>query len=389
MRDFVFTSPTKIYFGKGVENNVGQVLIEAGYKTCLLVYGSGSIVKSGLYDRIKEKLDKVNLKVFEISGVVANPLIGKVREGVKVCKENNVDVILAIGGGSVIDTAKAISVGAKVDFDPYLFNLGEKTPKEKIDVVTILTISAAGSELSNSCVISDTTRNLKRGFNSDLIRPVISFLNPELTYSVSKYQTACGVVDILMHTLERFIVLDDAELTSNIAVGLMKTVISNGLICYNDPTNYEARSNIMLASSLSHNGLTSLGIKFFFTVHKLEHELSGFYPSVAHGAGLAILWHAWARYVVDKHPQKFAKFGYDVLGFIPTNNVLEDALHSIDFLESYFKQLGMPTRLSELEINNIDIVSMSLSVTLNKTKKVLGIVDLDYDDVVNIYKLAL
>ena len=389
MINFEFISPTKIYFGKDVvDNNLSKELKERKYQRCLLVYGKSSIFKMGLYDKVINILKDDNIQCWELGGVEANPKIELVRKGVEIIDKHDIDIILAVGGGSVIDTAKLIGVSKDIDFDPFEFNLGNKKPSKSIDVFTILTISAAGSELSNSCVISNDELKLKRGFNSDLIRPKVSFLDPTLTYSVSKYQTACGIVDILMHTLERYIVLDESEITHNMAEGLMRTVIQMGPIAYNDPTNYDARSNLMLASSLSHNGLTSLGVKMFFTVHKLEHELSGFYPEVAHGAGLAILWPAWARYVVNKFPEKFAKLAHNVLNIEKTDDLLFDALKGIDYLEKFFKSIGMPTRLRDLNIDSFDYDGMALSATSNKTKKVLGIIDLDYNDIVNIYKMS-
>lgn len=389
MINFIFTSPTKIFFGKGVEKEIGEKLKEYNYHKCLLVYGKSSIFKIGLYDTIVESLKKNNIEYLELSGIEANPKVDKVRIGVEMVKNNNIDVIVAIGGGSVIDTAKSIGVSSYVDFDPYLFNLGEKKPLKCVPIWTILTISAAGSELSNSCVISDPVHNLKRGFNSDLIRPQVSFLNPELTYSVSNYQKACGIVDILMHTLERFLVEEDAEITKNMAVGLMKTVLNEGLKVYNNPNDYASHANIMLASSLSHNGLTNLGLPMYFTVHKLEHELSGFYDKVAHGAGLAILYPAWARYVAPKHPKLFQRFTLEVLELPTTNDALEDALVGINHLENFFKKIQMPTRLSDLKIDNIDLKAMALSATSNGSKQVLGIENLSFDDVLNIYKNAL
>lgn len=388
MINFNFESPTRIHFGKGVEKEVCKKIVDSGYHKCLLVYGEGSIFKLGLYDILIKGFKENNIQYYELGGIEANPKIDKVRIGVSIVKENHIDLILAVGGGSVIDTAKSIGVGACVDFDPYLFNMGLKKPEQSVPVWTILTISAAGSELSNSCVISDPERNLKRGFNSDIIRPEVSFLNPELTYSVSPYQTACGIVDILMHTLERYLVEDDFTITKNIAAGVMKTVLAEGKIVLEKPFDYDARANLMLASSLSHNGLTNLGLKMFFTVHKLEHELSGFYDEVAHAAGLSILYPAWARYVVKNHQKLFQKFAAEVLGLGLTNDPLKDALMGIDYLENYFKEIGMPTRLSELNIPSIDILAMAKSATDNGQKEILGIDILTMDDVIKIYESA-
>ena len=388
MLNFEFQSPTKIYFGKGVENKLGEVLKEAGHHKVLLHYGMGSIFKSGLYDKLMASLKEAGFKVFELGGVEANPKIDLVRKGVALVKEKGIDAVVACGGGSVIDSAKLIAVASTSDVDPWEYSMHHEQVSSTLDLAVVLTISAAGSELSNSCVISNPVNNLKRGFNSDLIRPKWAFLNPELTYSVSKYQTACGVVDILMHTFERYLTYDNAPLTRNIANGLIKTVIEKGLICYNEPNNYDARADIMLASSLSHNGLTGLGIKMFFTVHKLEHEVSGFYPSVAHGAGLAVLFPVWAEEMIPNHTKLFSDFAVNALGIKDTGDELANALDGIKYLRSYFVSLEMPHSLREFGIKEEDLPKLALSATQNKTASVLGITDLEYEDVLKIYQNA-
>ncbi len=388
MLNFEFQSPTKIYFGKGVEAKLGQVLKDAGHKRILFHYGKGSIFKNGLYERLMTTLKDAGLEVFELGGVEANPKIDLVRKGVALVKEKGIDAVVACGGGSVIDSAKLIAVASTSDVDPWEYSMHKEIVKTTLDLACILTISAAGSELSNSCVISNPENNLKRGFNSDLIRPKWAFLNPELTYSVSKYQTACGVVDILMHTFERYLTYDNAPLTRSMANGLIKTVIDNGLVCFNDPTNYDARAQIMLASSLSHNGLTGLGIKMFFTVHKLEHEVSGFYPSVAHGAGLAVLFPVWAEEMIPNHTKLFSDFAVNALGIKDTGDELANALDGIKYIRSYFVSLEMPHSLREFGIKEEDLPKLALSATQNKTASVLGITDLEYEDVLKIYQNA-
>ena len=388
MLDFEFISPTKIYFGKDKEKQIGEILYQHHKKRCLIVYGQSSIFKLGLYDLVKASLNEYHIECYELGGILPNPRIDKVREGVKIVKDYDIDSLLAIGGGSVIDTAKLIGVSALVDFDPWEFFLGKK-PIDTIDVYTILTISAAGSELSNSCVINNPQYHLKRGFNSDIIRPKVAILNPALTFSVSKYQTACGIVDILMHTLERYLVLDDSPLAFSLAEGLMKTVLEYGKIAYLAPTNYEARAVLMLSSSLSHNGLTGMGSKMYFTVHKLEHELSGFYEEIAHGAGLSVLFLAWARYLVNDYPELFKKLAINVLGIDNIGDDLVIANKGIDYLEDYFKFLNMPTRLRDFNITNLDIEGMANSVTANKLQKVVGFKELSFEDVLKIYQLSL
>ena len=388
MRDFVFQSPTKIYFGRGVEEKIGQVLKDAHHKRVLLHYGSGSIFKNGLYERIIASLKMVGLEVFELGGVQANPIIDLVRLGVNLVKQEHIDVIVACGGGSVIDSAKLIAVASTTDIDPWEYSMHHAIAENVLDLACILTISAAGSELSNSCVISNPDNNLKRGFNSDLIRPKWAFLNPELTYSVGPYQTSCGVVDILMHTFERYLTYDEAPLTRNMANGLIKTVLHYGKECYDHPTDYDARANIMLASSLSHNGLTGLGIKMYFTVHKLEHEVSGFYPNVAHGAGLAVLFPIWAKEMIPSHTHLFSEFALHALGLDDTKDELKNAYLGINYLSEYFTSLGMPKMLREFGIQKEDLSKMALSATQNGNALVLGITDLTYEDVLKIYQKA-
>ena len=387
MNNFEFVSPTKIYFGKDVELKIGNCIKEKGYKKVLLHYGKSSIFKSGLYDRITNSLKENDIDFIELGGVEANPKIDLVRIGVELVKKENVDLILAVGGGSVIDSAKLISVASITEFDPWLYNMHEVTPINAIDLMVVLTISAAGSELSNSCVISNPDYILKRGFNSDLIRPKYAFLNPELTYTVSKHQTGCGIVDILMHTLERYLVLEEeAHLTFSIAEGLMKTVLKEGLVVIENPNDYVSRANLMLASSLSHNGLTGMGVKMFFTVHKLEHELSGFYDEVAHGAGLSILFPAWARFIAKKNPKKLAMFARNVLDVQNTGDDYKDALEGINQLESYFRKIGMPVRMKDLGLIDVKFEEMADSATNFGKNVVLGIENLDKYDIIKIYK---
>ena len=388
MLDFVFQSPTKIFFGKGAELKIGSVLKEAGHQKVLLHYGKSSIFQNGLYDRLMDSLTSAGLEVYPLGGVEANPKIGLVRTGVALVKKEHIDVIVACGGGSVIDSAKLIGVASLTDVDPWDYSMHKEVATKTLDLACVLTISAAGSELSNSCVISNPENNLKRGFNSEAIRPKWAFLNPEHTYSVSKYQTACGVIDILMHTFERYLTYDDAPLTRRIADGLIKTVIEQGQICYQEPTNYDARANIMLASSLSHNGLTGLGIKMFFTVHKLEHEVSGFYESVAHGAGLAVLFPIWAREMLPNHAKLFSDFAVNAIGIKDTGNEIQNGTLAIDYLSNYFASLGMPKDLRSFGIKKEDLPKMALSATQNGNALVFGITDLKYEDVLAIYEKA-
>lgn len=385
MINFEFVSPTKIYFGRKQEENIGKILCDYGYKNILFHYGQTSIFKSGLYDRVVNSLKEYSINYIELGGVLPNPKIDLVRTGVEIVKNNKIELILAVGGGSVIDSAKAIACGAKVDFDPWLFNLHQKTPKEVLPVATILTISAAGSELSNSCVISNLDTNIKNGFNSDLIRPIFSILNPELTFSVSPYQTACGIVDILMHTLERYFNdVENSYFTDEIALGIIKATIKSGLIVMKNPQDYEARASLMIASSYSHNGLTGLGTKMYFTVHKLEHILSGMHDEVAHGAGLAILFPAWAKYTKDLLIDKWTRLGL-AIGIKEDEEIVDN---TIDYFYNLFKDLNMPVSLTEVNVSENEFEEFATRATNNINNCVLGVKNIFKEDVIAILKLA-
>ena len=386
--NFTYYSPTKIYFGVNEEEKIGSIIKEYGFKKVLLHYGTGSIKKTGLYKKIIDSLDESRINYVELGGVEPNPDITLVRKGIDLCKKENVDFILAVGGGSVIDSAKSIASSVLVDIDPLDLTLHLREVTKALPIGVILTISAAGSELSNSCVISDRTTLLKNGFNSDLIRPLFVIENPRLTYTVSKYQTACGVVDILMHTLERYLTdVDCNTLADTFAVGLMKDVIKAGKVVMVDPTNYEARSTLMLASSFSHNGLTGMGGKMYFTVHKLEHQLSGKYDTIAHGAGLAVLFPAWAKYVYKHLKTKFLNLAYEIWNIdqrLPEDYAIELC---IEKFKNYFKFLEMPTTLSEFGFD-IDIERMANDITKNGTIKVPGFIELDKNDVIKIFEIS-
>lgn len=389
MINFDFCSPTKIYFGKNREKELGSILKKQKCTKVLLHYGKSSIKELGLYDKIVNILNKENIPFVELGGVEPNPKIDLVRQGVELCKKEKVDFILAVGGGSVIDSAKLIGVASKSTEDPWRFSIQEVKPRNTIPVGVILTISAAGSELSNSCVITNPVGRLKRGFNSDIMRPVFAIMNPEITYSVSKRQTGCGIVDIMMHSIERY--FNDSpnnDLASGLAEGIIKSVMKAGTMAIKTPDHYDSRATLMAAGSLSHNGLTSIGIKHYFTVHKLEHELSGMYDNVAHAEGLSILFPAWAKYVCQFNPSLFAKFAYNVMD-VPTTTSFEQAARiGINRVEKYFESIGMPTRLSQLSITSKFFEDMAMKATNNNQTPVDGIKKLYKEDIIEIFKLA-
>ena len=389
MLNFIYNTPTKVFFGKDEELKIGSIIKEYGFKKILLHYGKSSIKKNGLYDIIIGKLQENGIDYVELGGVEPNPKLSLVEKGIEIVKKEKIDMILAVGGGSVIDSAKAIAVGCKVDFSPWKFSIKEETPKDHIPVGVILTIAASGSDMSNSCVITDDKTKKKTGFNSELNRPLFAILDPKLTYSVSKYQTACGVVDIMMHTLERYFSKSDAEdttLTDNIALGLLKTVVKEGLVAIEDPCNYQARANLLWANSLSHNGLTQCGREFLMSVHQLEHELSGMYDNVAHGAGLAVLWPGWALKAYKAQPERFLRFSYEVMNIKPTDNKENDIINGINKLKQFYVNIGMPATLREFGVTKESLNEMALRLTNNKVKCFCDIINVDFDMALSIYE---
>ena len=365
MIDFDFISPTKIYFGSNKEQLIGQICLEHGYKRVFVVIGQGSVKRNGLLDRVLTSLNETNIKYFMLEGVRANPTIDLCRKGIEQARMFGPDLILAIGGGSVMDTAKNIAVGYYYSGDSFDFNIHVAKPKKALPVGVILTIAASGSELSNSCVIQDDEKQIKRGFNSDLVRPVFAIENPKLSYSVSKVQTAYGVVDIMMHTLERYFnESSENEPADGFAEALLRSVIKAGKKVINNPTDYDSRAVLMLMSSLSHNDLTSIGKGKMLFVHQLEHALSGAYPDVAHAAGLAVLFPAWAKYYVNYDTDKFNQLATNVFGLHKPNK-LENAKAGIAEIEKLFNLLDMPKSLKDLGIVNPDIENLANLVTNN------------------------
>lgn len=389
MQDFEYYTPTKVYFGRNSEDKIGQALKEYGAKKILIHYGTNSAEKSGLLGRVRKKLEEAGLDYVELGGVVANPRLDLIREGIEFAKKEKVDFILAVGGGSVIDSAKSIGMGLANNMDPWDMIINRIKPEKKFPVGVVLTIAAAGSEMSNSDVVTNPENHMKRSINDDLLRPVVAFLNPENTFTVSKYQTGCGIVDILMHTFERYFTAEeDNDLTDRIAEGLMVAVKNAGLTAIKEPDNYEARATLMWASSLSHNGLTGCGRKMLFPVHKLEHDFSGLFD-VAHGAGLAVLFPAWARYIYRYDIRKFSQFANRVWGIEMDHEHPErTALKGIEAMTQYFKAIGMPVTMKELGINPSDYEKIADMTTDGGKKQIQSYIPLTREDILNIYRLA-
>ena len=392
MENFEFYAPTRMIFGKDTHLQVGKIIREYGFQKVLVHFGGASAKKTGLLDAVLDALKAEGIDYVTLGGVQANPTLAMAKEGIALCLKENVDFVLAVGGGSVIDSSKCIADGAgNPEVDVWKFFVGEAKPQKALPVGTILTLSASGSEMSGSCVITNEEAGLKRGFNSVTHRALFSICNPELTYTVNKFQTGCGTVDIMMHTMERYFGwTKDSAITDRIAEGLLKSVIEAGRIADKEPDNYEARATLMWAGSLSHNDLTSSGRKFMMQVHQLEHELSGMYPRIAHGAGLSALWPSWARFVCPKDVNRFAQFAVNVWNLdMDFENPMKTALAGIQATEDFFKSLGMPISLKELEVDPERLEEMAVKCTNMGKRTLPGIVEFGKDEMVEVYKMAM
>ena len=390
MKDFIYYAPTKVFFGKGVEKQVGPTLYSHGFKHVLVHFGGGSVVRNGLLDIVRSSLAAAGVTWVELGGVEPNPKIALIREGIEFAKTNKVECIVAVGGGSVADSAKGIAMGLSNGMDPWKMIREKIEPVKRFPLAVVLSISAAGSEMSYSHVVSDPSLNLKRGFNHDSLRPDFAFENPEYTFGVSPYQTACGIVDTMMHTLERYFTGDtDTELTDRISEGLLVAVKNAGTRVMADPSDYEARATLMWASTLSHNGLTGCGKAPLFPVHKIEHDLSGLHDFVSHGAGLAVLFPAWARYVYMHDIRKFAQGAARIWGVEMDHDHPErTALRGIEVMQQYFVSLGMPTTLGGLGIAEEDYPKLVDLTTERGTIVIQSYVKLGKKEILEIFSLV-
>ena len=392
MERFDFYSPTKILFGKGREAEVGAQVKAFGGTKVLVVYGGKSARESGLIDRVESSLAEAGVEYLSLGGVQPNPRLSLAREMVEKGIAFGADMVLAVGGGSVIDTAKGAAHGiANPETDIWDFWMGKAKLTKTLPIGVVLTISAAGSELSDSAVLTDEATHAKRGLNTDLQRPRFAIMNPELTYTLPKYQVSCGVVDMLMHTLERYFNPVTCNfLTDEIAESVMRTVVHYGPTAVADSHDYQAMSEIMWASSLSHNNLTGLGNVKDFTCHQLGHELGGMFD-VAHGASLSAIWASWARYCLSVNPARFARLGEKVFGLAPTGEVYADANAAIDAAEAFFAALDMPTCLEDLGIGEVTeevLEQLADGFTRGRTRTFGQFKNLDYEDALTIYTMA-
>ena len=392
MFNFIYHTPTQVVFGKGAEEQTGALVKAQGCKKVLIHYGGGSVVRSGLLVRIKASLDQAEVAYTELGGVVPNPRLSLVYRGIELCRKEGVDFILAVGGGSVIDSSKAIAYGLAEKADVWELYDRARRAKACLPVGVVLTIAAAGSEMSNSSVITNENTGEKRGYRNNLCRPRLAIMNPELTAALPPYQTAAGCTDILMHTLERYFTQGgNMELTDQIAEGLLRTVMKNAIILRDDPANYNARAEVMWASSLSHNDLTGLGADGMdFVSHGLEHELGGMFD-VTHGAGLSAVWPSWARYVYKDCLPRFVKFARDVMEVEPGASDEETALKGIAALEDFFCSIHMPVTLKELGVEPTEdqILTMAASFAKSSGGKKGSAKVLYEADMAAIYRMAL
>ena len=393
MRSFEYFAPTKVIFGKDSHLQIGDILKKENCHKVLIHYGGKSAVASGLIDEVSGCLTDAGIDFVTLGGVVPNPRLSKVREGIELCKKENVDFILAVGGGSVIDSAKAIGYGVANPWtDVWNFYLKTEVPTACLPIGVIPTIAASGSEMSNSSVITNEDGWLKRGAaKCDLCRPKFALMNPKLTCSLPQYQTESGCVDILMHTMERYFVnIETMEITDSISESLMQTVIYNARILMREPDNYTARAEIMWAGSLSHNGLTGCGTGGGdWACHQLEHELGGLYD-VTHGAGLAAIWGSWARYVYDVNPERFAQFATNVFDIPCGLDFEKTALAGIEAMEDFFRSIKMPVSLHELglDLDDQQIHELAFKCSYEDTRTIGVFKQLNMKDMEKIYTMA-
>jgi alcohol dehydrogenase len=387
VENFTFKNETKIIFGRGTENDVGSEILKFGKKV-LFHYGGGSIKKSGLYEKIIKSLKDSGLTVFELSGVKPNPVVSLIREGIKICRENNIDFILAAGGGSVIDSAKGISMGVGYKGDVWDFFEGNAKLESAVPLGVIVTIPAAGSESSVVTVITNEDGLIKRGFHSSKLLPKFAILNPELTFTLPVFQVACGAADILAHTFERYFTQSkNVDLTDRLCEGLMKSVINNSKIAISSKENYDAMAELMWAGTIAHNGILGTGRIEDWASHKLGHELSALY-GITHGASLAVMFPAWMKYVYKYNIERFAQFAARVFNIDEGFNDKERlALIGIKEIESFFREIGLPTTLKEIKVSSEKFELMAGKAVARGP--IGNFIKINKEDVVKIYNLAL
>lgn len=389
MENFVFYSPTEFVFGKNTELEVGRLLKARNARNVFIHYGGGSVIRTGLMARVKKVLDEESITCFELGGAQPNPRSGLVYEGIRLCKEKRADFVLAIGGGSAIDSAKAIAAGAKYDGDFWNFYDGLAEIEDALPIGVILTIPAAGSEGSASAVITQEKGMLKRGRVSRFYRPQFAIINPELTYTLPMYQMACGVVDMMGHILERYFTKSkDVELTDKMSEAVLISIMDAARKLFKDKDDYESRATLCWAGTIAHNGILSVGKREDWTTHFLEHELSALYD-VAHGAGLAVMFPAYMTYVMDEDIQRFRRLAVEVFGARDIkNDPKATALDGIKKLKEFCRMIGMPTNFQELGAKKADIDKLLATLEQNRGKEFQAYRKITLEDAKKIYLLA-
>ncbi|HPR95826.1 MAG TPA: iron-containing alcohol dehydrogenase [Thermotogota bacterium] len=387
MQNFVFYNKTKIIFGRGTENQIGKEINALGKKKVLIHYGGGSIKKTGLYEKVAGVLKDAGLEYIELGGVKPNPSLSLVREGIELCRREKVDFILAVGGGSVIDSSKAIAAGIPYNGDVWDFYDRKAVIREALPIGVILTLPAAGSETSTATVITNDEKQLKRGTGSMFLRPEFAIMNPELTFTLPPYQTAAGITDMLAHIMERYFTRErHVDLTDHLCEAVMKTIVKNAPLVIEWPENYDARAEIMWAGTLAHNGLLGTGRIEDWGTHMIEHELSALYD-LTHGAGLAIIFPAWISYVSEVYPEKIMKFFHTVFdveaAFDDSQYMIEEGIKR---LKAFYRSIGMPVSLKEAGITEKRYEEMAEKCTV--FGPVGNFMKLDKTDVIKIYELA-
>lgn len=388
MNSFIYDIPTKVYFGEGQLGNLGVELKRFGRRV-LLTYGGGSIKRIGLYDKVMEELHNADLEVYELSGIEPNPRIDSVREGVRMCKEHSIDVLLAVGGGSTIDATKFMAAGACVEHDAWeFFGANAKPIEHALPIVTILTLSATGSEMDSGGVISNIETGDKLGRMAPAMQPKVSFLDPTLTYSVSRYQTACGAADIMSHIIEVYFNMNkDLYMLDCVMEGLMKSVVRFAPVAVQEPENYEARANLMWCSSWAINGFINGGKRKAWSCHPMEHELSAKYD-ITHGLGLAILTPRWMRYCLDEtNVERYVSFGVNVFGIDKDMVPMAIAEEAITRMERWlFEELGLQRTFTEVGIKREDFEHMAAKAC--RYGDIRGFKTLTPNDVVRIFEMC-
>jgi alcohol dehydrogenase YqhD (iron-dependent ADH family) len=392
MKDFNFYAPTRVVFGREAEEKLPQLIQQYGGRKVLVHFGGGSARRSGLLDKVEKMLTEAGIKYVELGGVVPNPLLSKVKEGIELCKRENVDFILAVGGGSVIDSSKCIAYGVPYDGNVWDFYLGKAEPQGMLPVASVLTIPAAGSEMSEASVITNEDGDVKLGYSNNMSRPKFAIMNPERTFTLPAYQTAAGVTDMMMHTMERYFTKDDdMDLTTDLAEAVLRRMKTAVFEVLRNPEDYRNRAQIMWGGSVAHWGLTGCGVADDWATHQLEHELSGMFD-VTHGAGLAAIWPSWARYTMHENLSRFVRFAVNVMD-VPNDFTDPEAtaLKGIEAMERFYHAIGMPINIKELigkDISDEEIKEMTRKCSRDYTATCGALKVLKAEDMEAIYKMA-